>query len=600
MPIRVGVWIGSLVGLIFLVGLVTSASAVPLTHETANPRNHILAPAPRTVRSAPSVVQATLTGHVTWQGRPAQPHGLQRLPLTLVLQMDQTQAVFSNITTDPAGDFSVDVTGLPNGDYNWWVKGPQFLANSGTLTLTGADLTAELGQQRSGDVNDDNLADLGDFTILRNNYGRGCGDSGFDARADLTGDCVIDISDFTLIRNNFGQGGAPAPVLLTPTNTPTNTPSSTPSETPAASSTPMQTPSSTPTGTPSGTPTAIGTPTNTPTATATVTGTPPTATFTRTVTRTATNTRTQTSTPTITVTPFWTPSGPPPCMLLPPDNIWNRNISAEPVSDLSNKYLEVLSTTAVLHPDFGSRLYQGEPIGIPYVVVPSIQPRVPMSFTYASESDPGPYPVPTDAPIGGDLYSTDDRHVLVAEQDTCTLYELYKAYPQTDGSWWAGSGAKWLAATNQLRPNGWTSADAAGMPILPGLVRYDEVASGAIHHALRFSTQNTGVSWIWPARHSDGELTDPAAPPMGVRFRLKATVDISSYPAQLQVIPQALKDYGMFLADSTTHETLNLSGTPDPRWNDDTLHLLGNLHATDFEAIDESDLMIDPDSGQSR
>jgi hypothetical protein len=184
------------------------------------------------------------------------------------------------------------------------------------------------------------------------------------------------------------------------------------------------------------------------------------------------------------------------------------------------------------------------------------------------------------------------------DRNTCTLYEMYSSYPHPDGSWNAGSGAIWLLTSNALRPAGWTSADAAGLPVLAGLAQYDEVASGTVRHALRFTAPLTQRAYIWPARHYASSNTDPNLPPMGLRVRLKASVNISGYPAQLRTILQGLKDYGMILADNGTG--WHITGAPDERWDNDILHQIGNLHGSDFEAVDESGLMIDPNSGQSR
>jgi hypothetical protein len=221
-----------------------------------------------------------------------------------------------------------------------------------------------------------------------------------------------------------------------------------------------------------------------------------------------------------------------------------------------------------------------------------------MTFRYNRDSDPGPYPIPTNAPIEGGPDSTGDRHVIVIDRDNCVLYELYDAYPHLDGSWDAGSGARWDLNSNALRPNGLTSADAAGLPMLPALITYDEVQSGVIRHAMRFTAPLTQNTHIWPARHHSQANTDPNLPPMGLRVRLKASVDISGYPQQLRMILQGLKDYGMVLADNG--DAWDFDGSPDPRWDDDMLWHLGSLHGYDFEAVDESSLMIDPNSGQSR
>jgi hypothetical protein len=284
--------------------------------------------------------------------------------------------------------------------------------------------------------------------------------------------------------------------------------------------------------------------------------------------------------------------------MYPANNIWNRNISALPTHALSNNYIASMGLNTGLHADFGSGEWNGGPIGIPFVVLPTAQPRVPVTFDYADESDPGPYPVPTNAPIEGGPNSSGDRHVIVVQAGACTLYEMFSSYPNRDGSWGAGSGARWSLTSNALRPAGWTSADAAGLPILPGLANYDEVASGVIRHALRFTAQRTQRAYLWPARHFASSLTDPNLPPMGLRVRLKASVNISTYPAQLRVILQALKDYGMFVADNGSN--WYISGAPDERWDNDILHMISNIHGSYFEAVDESSLMVDPNSGQSR
>lgn len=325
--------------------------------------------------------------------------------------------------------------------------------------------------------------------------------------------------------------------------------------------------------------------------TPTVTGTPPTA--------TPTSTRIPSRTPTATSLATSTPATGGPCPIFPADNIWNRNIAALPTHALSRNYMASIGLDEHPHADFGSGLWEGAPIGIPYVMVPGSQPFVPINFTlYGNESDPGPYPVPTNAPIEGAPNTNGDRHVLVVNQGNCTLYELYRSFPQSDGSWDAGSGATWNLNSHALRPDTWTSADAAGLPIFPGLARYDEVQTGVIRHALRFTAPETQQAYLWPARHLASDSDDPNLPPMGLRVRLKASVDISGYPTQLRVILQALKDYGMFLADNGS--PWYITGAPDERWDYDILHMIADLSGSDFEAVDESGLMIDPNSGQSR
>jgi hypothetical protein len=251
------------------------------------------------------------------------------------------------------------------------------------------------------------------------------------------------------------------------------------------------------------------------------------------------------------------------CPMFPADNIWNARVDSLPVHPRSDDYISSIGRDTGLHPDFGSGTWDGGPIGIPYTTVPGTQPRVNVTFGYADESDPGPYPIPPDPPIEGGPSSTGDRHVLIVDRDECKLYELYAAYPQPDGSWHAGSGAVFDLHSNALRPTTWTSADAAGFPILSGLARYDEVASGEIRHALRFTARRTQRAYVWPARHFASSITDPSVPPMGQRFRLKASFDLTPFPPEVRVILQALKTYGMKLADNGSDWFI--SGAPDPR-----------------------------------
>ena len=275
------------------------------------------------------------------------------------------------------------------------------------------------------------------------------------------------------------------------------------------------------------------------------------------------------------------------CAIFPANSVWNTPVDHLPVDANSAAYISAIGTGRRLHPDFSS---SGG--GIPYVVVPGSQPKVPISFgAGASESDPGPYPVPPNAPLeaGG------DAHVIVLENTNCILYEMYGADPQSGGSWTASSGAIFNLKSNQLRPATWTSADAAGLPIFPGLVRYDEVASGVINHALRITAPHTRNQYIWPARHKASRLSGTQYPPMGQRFRLKASFDISPYPADVQVILTALKKYGAILADNGS--AWYLTGTADSRWNDSTLHQLHLIFGSNLEAVNESSLMTDPDSG---
>src|SRR5664280_1455958 len=276
------------------------------------------------------------------------------------------------------------------------------------------------------------------------------------------------------------------------------------------------------------------------------------------------------------------------CPIFPVSNVWNTRIDLLPIDPRSADYINAIGPGTGLHPDFGSGTWDGGPIGIPYAIVPGGQPPLPVTFDYAGESDPGPYPIPPDPPIEGGPGSGGDRHVLMVDAGNCVLYELYAAYPQPDGSWHAGSGAVFDLRGNALRPAGWTSADAAGLPILPGLVRYDEVAAGRIDHALRFTVESTRRAFIYPARHFASDQTDPNLPPMGLRVRLRADFNTSGYPRQVRVILTALKHYGMIVADNGS--SWYISGAPDRRWNDDTLHSIGGVTGTDFEVVDTSKL----------
>ncbi len=265
------------------------------------------------------------------------------------------------------------------------------------------------------------------------------------------------------------------------------------------------------------------------------------------------------------------------CPVFPGDNPWNTDISAYPASADSAMYLNKLITIggAFVHPDFGSN----PDYGIPYVVVPETQPLVPITYTaYGSQSDPGPFPIPLNAPVEGGS----DRHVLTLQQGTCQLFELFAA--QRSGSGWAAqSGARWDLRSNAVRPAGWTSADAAGLPILPGLVRYDEVASGRIAHALRVTFAQTQRGYIFPARHFASSSPDVSLPPMGLRLRLRPDFDISRFTGQSRVVLEALRRYGMIVADNGSN--FFISGATDPRWDDDDLDQLKRVPAFAFEVV---------------
>jgi hypothetical protein len=286
------------------------------------------------------------------------------------------------------------------------------------------------------------------------------------------------------------------------------------------------------------------------------------------------------------------------CPMFPADNVWNTPVNSLPVDANSDAYIQTIGADTGMHPGFGAGLYEGGPIGIPYTDVPGDQPKVSVKFDYADESDAGPYPIPPDAPIEGGPQSDGDRHILIVQRDACILYELYYAYPQSDGTWTAGSGAIFDLSSNALRPADWTSADAAGLPILPGLVRYDEVAAGEIRHALRFTAPETRDEYIWPARHHASDLSGQEYPPMGQRFRLRADFDLSSFSPEVQVILRALQTYGMILADNGS--AWFLTGAPDDGWDNDVLSELGQVTGSDFEAVDTSSLLVDPDSAQAQ
>ncbi len=280
--------------------------------------------------------------------------------------------------------------------------------------------------------------------------------------------------------------------------------------------------------------------------------------------------------------------GAPHCTIFPANNAWNERVDSLPVAADSAQLIATIGVSTGLHPDFGSGLWDGGPIGIPFDVVSKSTPRARVSFDYADESDKGPYPIPKTVHIEGGKASTGDRHALLLDKDACKLYELYALYPKAGGGWKAGSGAIWSLRSNKLRPAGWTSADAAGLPIFPGLARYDEVARGVINHALRFTVEHTRRAFVYPARHYASSSDDPSLPPMGLRVRLKASVDISGFPRQARIVLQALKTYGMIVADNGSN--WYIGGAPSPHWSNDDLHTLGRITGADFEVVDTSSL----------
>ncbi|MEA2645240.1 MAG: hypothetical protein QOE92_323 [Chloroflexota bacterium] len=287
------------------------------------------------------------------------------------------------------------------------------------------------------------------------------------------------------------------------------------------------------------------------------------------------------------------------CPVYPADNVWNTDISGLPVHARSAAWTAGMGGASKhLHPDFGSSGDPSAPYGIPFTVVPGSHPKVPVSFDYSDESDPGPYPLGSDTPIEGGANADGDRHALMIDSSTCRLYELYDTHYSAGGST-AGSGAVFdLRANGPLRPSSWTSADAAGLPIFPGLLRLEEVNAGSVNHAIRFTANRTDRSFIWPARHQAGAANDPSLPPMGARFRLRASYDTSHVRPDTRAVLEAMKHYGMILADNGSD--WYFTGAASNSWNDDMLDQLKAVPASAFDAIDESSLMLDQNSGQAR
>jgi hypothetical protein len=271
------------------------------------------------------------------------------------------------------------------------------------------------------------------------------------------------------------------------------------------------------------------------------------------------------------------------CPVFPASNSWNRRVDRLPVASNSRAIVDSIGADTGLHPDFGSGLWDGAPIGIPVTVVRAGVPKVRVGFDYADESDRGPYPIPANVRIEGG----GDRHALIVDASTCTLYELY-ALRRAGGGWHAGSGAVWSLHSNRLRPAGWTSADAAGLPILPGLVRWSEVAAGRIDHALRFTVERTRRAYVYPARHFASDLTDADLPPMGLRLRLRADYPLAGFPRQARIVLTALKRYGMIVADNGS--SWYIGGEPNAHWSNDDLHTLGRVPGSAFEVVDTSSL----------
>lgn len=282
--------------------------------------------------------------------------------------------------------------------------------------------------------------------------------------------------------------------------------------------------------------------------------------------------------------------------LFPRSNYWNADVTSLPVHRNSDRIIATMGVEENLHPDFGSGLWDGGPIGIPFDVVAGDQPTRRVSFYYPDESDGRRYPLPEEPSIEGGPDADGDRHVLLWQQESCRLWELFDAHPNPNGTWRAGSGAIWDLDSNALRPAGWTSADAAGLPILAGLVRYDEVAAGEIGHAIRMTAPQTRGTYVWPARHEASDLSGGRYPAMGQWLRLRADVDPNDFPPQARVVVRALQVHGAIIADNGS--ALFISGSPDERWDNDDLAALKSLTGADFEVVQSRRMMVDPDSAK--
>jgi hypothetical protein len=469
-----------------------------------------------------------------------------------------------------------------------------FIAFAATVTISAR---GEAGAAVQGDVTCDGKVTFADATAsLRDAAGVShapCAQNG-DVNCDgqrTTGDTVRILGYLagSPTRTNgctpIGASTSPTPSsghTLSPPPGPTFTPTPTPTRPTALTTTPGVTP--TPTTTPhstSATPTATRTPTHAPTNSPAHTPTP-------------------TPHPTNTPVPGQTPrfSGEPNCQVFPSNNWWNTDISNFPLDPNSNNYVNFVGRQTHLHPDFGT-VWDGAPIGIPYAIVGGNQPKVPITYYYG-DSDPGPYPIPANVPVEGQPVGQPnsanfggDRHVIVVDETNCKLYETFDSHPVNSGqSWTTGSAATFDLNSNALRPDTWTSADAAGLPIFAGLVRYSEVQSGVIDHALRFTVHDTQHAFIHPATHEASGTTNTNAPPMGLRFRMKSSYDCSWASTEVQIICAALKKYGMFVADNGSD--WYISGSPDSRWSDDNLGDLKSITGDAFEVVDTGEDIIVP------
>ena len=282
------------------------------------------------------------------------------------------------------------------------------------------------------------------------------------------------------------------------------------------------------------------------------------------------------------------------CQVFPKENIWNTSITGAPIHKSSKIWLASINTKTKLHPDFGAGTYKGRPIGIPINYVSNNTQKHYVKFKYKTESDHQKYPIPFKVKIEGGENSTGDRHIITLNTESCILYELFHAYLLENNQWSAASGAIFNLSSNMLRPKGWTSADAAGLPIYPGLVKYQEVKTGEVNHAFRFTIKKTNKSYLWPARHFASKHNNPNLPPMGIRLRLKQNIDITRFSPQAKTIATTLKTYGMILADNGGD--LFLSGEPNKNWNNKQLKDLKKLTISDFEVVDVETLKVTENS----
>jgi hypothetical protein len=293
------------------------------------------------------------------------------------------------------------------------------------------------------------------------------------------------------------------------------------------------------------------------------------------------------------------PAGAPACPTFPADNVWHSDISRLPVNRRNAAWMASTgASTRRLHPDFGSSGNPAAPYGIPAITVAGTHPKVPVTFQYADESDRVGYPLGADTRVEGGRNSGGDMHAIEIDRATCRLYETFSTTQDSAGRWHAGSGAVWDLKSNRLRPAGWTSADAAGLPIFPGLLRRDEVLAGNVDHAIRFTLSRTDRSYIWPARHQAGSARDANLPPMGARFRLKASYNIAGLRPDTQVVLRAMKKHGLILADNGSNWFFQ--GAAGNTWNDAFISELKGIPASAFEAVDTSSLMVSVNSGQAR